>query len=105
MAYLKVRSIWSLEAFGSDFFLEGLVLLEGGPIVEDLNSEQQTPDVEQAALQQELTSQPVAISESSLFHRAVKGAKISIRFSSTSLYLSSKHLPIHPLHPSVQPYV
>lgn len=56
MAYLKAGSTWLLETLVSDFFLEGLVLPEDGLVVEDLNSEQQTPDVEQAVLQQELTS-------------------------------------------------
>lgn len=42
-AWLTRKSLWFLETLGSDFFLKGLVLLEGGPSVEDLNSEQQTP--------------------------------------------------------------
>lgn len=47
MAYLKVGGgyMWSLDTLSSDFFLEGFVLLEGGLIVEDINSEQQASSV------------------------------------------------------------
>jgi hypothetical protein len=37
--------MWSLDTLSSDFFLEGFVLLEGGLIVEDINSEQQASSV------------------------------------------------------------